>query len=656
MKKIIIPLFLLLFLVSSASAQIIINQQPPEENNFGGTINTLLTIKSVTEISEILELNVICNGKEKNYYKNGISLSAGEEKKIETSLILSKEMIGIGGSCVIKAILGEEYILSQEFKVSDIIIVTLKEFPEEIDPDRILSLSGTATRMDGKEANGFVTLEILSENTKDSRIQEGTVTNGFFSIEIDIPKDMKAGKHLVKIDVYEKNSLDEVINKGFVNQNLRINQIPTSLEIFFEERDVTPGTNLKVKTILHDQTGEKIESGSMITIKNNENTILEQRDIKTDEFFEMPIKKNEAPATWKIFAMSNRLSAENTFKIKENPEIKVEILNKTIEVTNVGNVVYSDILLVKIGEESRNLNITLNLGETKKYLLTAPDGEYLVETMGVSSNVLLTGDAINVREAGEGVIRIIRKPLSWIFMLMILGFMALIIFKKGYKKSFFGYIHSKKKKIEKPVPQEKNSLINSKNKVNVSLSIKGDKQNASLICLKIKNLQNVEKEGIKEAMKKLSEKAESEKALIYENQENLFFMFAPAKTRTFKNEIIAIKFAEEIKKVLEEHNRMKREKIEFGLSLNEGSIVINKENTLFMSLGNLVTIAKKISSISKGEVLLSERMKEKLITDIKTEKQMVGDFPVYKITEIKNREENKKFLDSFVKRQREERK
>ena len=58
--------------------------------------------------------------------------------------------------------------------------------------------------------------------------------------------------------------------------------------------------------------------------------------------------------------------------------------------------------------------------------------------------------------------------------------------------------------------------------------------------------------------------AEREKLnFVYENQNYLFFILAPVRTRTFKNEKPALDLAEKIKYLLEEHNKMFNQKIEF---------------------------------------------------------------------------------------------
>ena len=79
---------------------------------------------------------------------------------------------------------------------------------------------------------------------------------------------MKAGEHIVTIKVYEKEEgVENTTNNGYVEYAINIKQIPTNLEIAFENKELEPGTTLNVKAILHDQTGENIPSTAIITIK-----------------------------------------------------------------------------------------------------------------------------------------------------------------------------------------------------------------------------------------------------------------------------------------------------------------------------------------------------------------------------------------------------
>ena len=87
---------LLVYLLSLPliSAEIIIDEQPESIYNLGDLITIPVTLKSTSGITGNFQMNLICSGQEMNFYKNGISLSPGEEKKVESSLILSKAIIG----------------------------------------------------------------------------------------------------------------------------------------------------------------------------------------------------------------------------------------------------------------------------------------------------------------------------------------------------------------------------------------------------------------------------------------------------------------------------------------------------------------------------------------------------------------------------------
>lgn len=664
MRKIITFLVLAIFLISVVSAEILIQAQPKALYNIGDTVKIPVKITTLSGLQQTFSMHLICNNQQKDYFMNDINLLAGEEESFNPVLILTKAKVGgLNGDCVIKAVLGNDYVLTTEFYVSDFITIDFPMEKVEFNPGENILVQGTATKESGELVNGFIELSIVNELENINIVD--TVSNGDFSINFSIPKTMPAKPYLAKIKVYEKDTTGEITNNGFVDYNLAIKQVPTNLEILFEESDVEPGTSMKVKTILHDQAGEAMKSTAIITVKDKNNQILTQEEKSTGEFLEYPISYKEPPAEWKIFAVSNQLTGEADFRIKEKEEIKAELINRTLIVTNVGNVPYNDTLSVKIGDKFVELPVSLGIDGVEKFVLTAPEGEYDVTVMSskgekkVSGSVMLTGDAIDIRKAAEGVVTIVRHPLVWIFVIAILGFVAFIFFKKGYQKSFIGYI----RKI-KPHKKESESYIistpadNSKNKAELSLSIKGEKQNTSIVCVNVKNFIGVEsqRDGAKKELQEIIQIAEEEKASTYENQENLFFILAPVNTRTFNNEKNALKIAQEIEKKLKEYNKLARQKIDFGISLNYGAIIAKKEKDVlkFMSMGTLITGAKKIASVANQEILLGEKIKEKLMSELKAEKQVRGNVRVYAIKDVKKeKESDKKFIGDFVRRNKQ---
>ena len=676
MGKILILLTAILVLLAMPfiSAEIILDAQPKEIYSLGDIVSVPVTVKSLADSSGILEMDFICGGLDSNFYKNGVALSAGEEKKFESALVLTKSVIGgLKGECRIKAFLGEDFILTNDFKVSDLITLVPEFEVLEFAPGEEIAIEGQAFKENGQEVNGFIEVSIIEGNSSNIS-QLGTINNGFFSLTLPLSTDMKAGAHLLKLEGYEEEVTGERTNTGFVDQNIVVIQIPTSLELVFDNKEVEPGTEVRVKAILHDQTGEKIDSSGSITIKNSDDKIIEQVEMKTDEFFALPISNSEPPSEdWQIVAASNQLTAESTFTILEKEEITIEIINKTLTVTNIGNIPYNKTTLVKIGEESLNIDILLDVEESQKYVLSAPDGEYTVEVVAdgetTSFETLLTGKTIDVKKASSAVGSLVRYPFAWMFIIILLGVATFIVFKKGYQKTFIGYVTSKVKKKSSGIKSKTNneskrevssshlskkSLINSKNKAEVSLSIKGEKQNVSVLALNIKNLnelQSRETSG-EQTLQAIVNMAEEEKAITYENHNTLFFIFAPGKTRTFKNEKTSLQVAGKAKSILDKYNKTAKQKISFGLSLNYGTIVAQQEQGTFkfMSMGTLITAAKKIASLSHGEILLGEKINDRLRTEVKTQKHEKGNAKVFSIKEIKNSEENEKFVRGFLKR------
>ena len=658
MRKIILlisALIGIILLSQFISAKIIINSPPEELYSLGDVINIPVKIATSVDLQGVFNMILICNGIETKFFTNDIVLEAGAEESINAKIILSPDRLGRStGICKIKSVMGAEIVLTDEFKISNIIIVTPRVEETEFYPEQEILIEGEAIKENGKNAEGFVDITITNDEGSEITKISDTVNNGYYFINFSFPKETKAETYSIKVNVYESDS-SNITNQGSANYNILVKQVPTSLEIFLENSEVEPGTDLKVKAILHDQTGEQIASHAIITIKDERDKILEQSEKPTDEFLEFPIAYNEPPEEWTIFAVSSKITSEITFEIKEKEDVEIQLINRTVIITNTGNVFYNKTVLIKIGNESRHIDVGLKVDADQKYILSAPDGEYSVEIIADENNkivgmVTLTGKVISVEESSV-IKSLVKYPAVWIFLIIILGIIVFLILKKGHKRIFFGRNNPKREKKKKgKISQKKSSVVNLKNKAEISLSIKGSKQNASIICLKIKKPEEIE--SVKETLQKIVDVAEENKSVTYENQNNFFFILAPIKTKTFKNEIIALKIVQKIEDIMANHNKLFKQRIDFGISLNYGTIIAKQEKASlkFMTMGTLTTLAKKIASLSNGEILLSEKIKERLMSDVKTEKVEKEGVDVYKVKEIKNKKDNKKFISSFIKR------
>jgi len=655
---------LAVFLISLVSADIVIVQNPSNLYNLGDMISVPVKITSLTDVGNPFTIKLICNGVETEVHREYILLSSGGETERNPPIPLIKDFIGdLKGDCNLKYLFGTEFKLSSDFVISDLININLTIEQKDFSPGEEITIEGVAKKKNGKEVNGFAEMEIISENESNEILASNTVKNGLFTLIFSFPKETASGNYPIKINVYEKDSKGETTNYGSTNYNIFIKQISSSLEIFMENNEVEPEEVFKTKTILHDQAGQSISSTVLLTLLNSKNKIMEQKELATEEFLEFTVPQSELPGAWTIKAESNGLISQDIFKIKEQEKISTEIIGDTLIIKNIGNIPYNKSVLVKIGENPVNVDVNLDIGEYKKYSLSAPDGEYPVDVItngksNLNKSVLLTGKTVDVQESG---VFIGDTTIIWIIVIILLAFFGMRLFKRWYKKSFFGYLPGKnavaKQEIfegkKETIPLKKGSVI-TRNKAELELSIKGDKQDISLVCLKIKNFDKLKqsKTEYNKVIQNLVEIAEQQKACIYGAQENIFFIYAPVKTKTFKNERAALELAHKISGVIDSYNKLAKEKINSGLSVSYGAIIASLQRNIlkFMALGTLMNSSKKLASISDGEVLLSEKMREKLGADVKTNKKEVNGVIAYTVKEVRNDERTQEFIRRFMDR------
>ncbi len=656
-----------LMLISLASADIILIQQPEDTYSMGDVINLPIKLTTLSSLNDFFALTILCNGQESQVHKEFISLSPGEEKQINSQIPLILSFTGRStASCSLKASVGEVYLITNDFSISNSIIITLKEGRVAFNPGEDIIIEGDAKKANTKFVDGFVDLTLQAEGLEPISISD-TVKNGYFFANFSLPENTPAAKYSVAISIYEKDFQGQLTNQGTASHLITINQVPTNLELILKNPEVEPGTPLNIIAILHDQTGESIKATATIIIEDGEGNILDQVDRTTDENYGFPIEYNEVPDTWFVSATSGILEAEAEFNILAKEAVSVELVNKTLIVKNIGNVVYNKSILVKIGTQPVNFETNLKVGEKKKYILEAPDGEYNIEVSTsegdlVEESMFLTGKAIDVRESGLSIGRFFTNPVVWIFLILILAFVAFIIFRKGLKRTFLGYKPKFfKKKSDDSIPtsfgKKSESLISPRSPAQLSLSIKGEKQNSVVTSLILKNAKDLQSSNANEPLQKIVDLAESQKAATYENQDNIFFIFAPLKTKTFKNEKTAIVFAQQAKELLEKHNKLAKQKIDFGISVNYGAIVAKHEGPIlkFMSMGTLITSSKKISSLADREVLLSKQIRERSMIFVSSDKKVKDGIEVFTIKEIKaEKAENKKFIHKFVEKYEKE--
>lgn len=638
--------------MSLASAEVLLTSHPAGLYSYGDKIQIFADIVPNPTINDLVILYLSCSNVETEIYKEYMYLESSVKKEIIIPVI--RGFLGDSkGSCVIKSKIGEnKNTISRPFIISDSIEISMN-LNNQIEPGKVFVLEGTTSLENSRAVEGFIEVNFGNGKIK----ANGQITDGNFKLGLDIPENLESKYYDIEFYFYEKENSGLVSNSGKYKTSVFVLQSPTNLEILINEKKISAGGELTGIVKLYDQTGKEIKSKVYLAVKNNLDEIVEKFEISTYESFSYGIRKNQTPGNWGVSAYSEELVTRTNFEILENKELSTTIMNKTLFIENVGNVPYYGVVPVNLGEEIVDVNVNLELGQVARYKISAPTGEYKVSVEGFSSVVSLTGNSIKIEELTTKVGR--TKIFLWAFVVLILGVAFYFVFKRAHNKTYFGKRTGKKasKPLELKSLPGPNPLMESKVKADLSLSITGTKQNSPIGCIYIKNYEEIQSGsgGVRETLEMISNLVEEKKGLIYENKGNIFYLIPPIKTKTFHNELPILNLSESIKAVIDEHNKKFKLKIQYGISLNFGTVVTRNEGGTFkfMSMGTLMTTSKKIAIKSVGEILMGDKFKERISKDVKYERVDFEGLSVYKfLGYIKSNNDHSKFIKGFLERQK----
>ncbi|MFH1307514.1 MAG: adenylate/guanylate cyclase domain-containing protein [archaeon] len=674
MGKSIIFIFtavLIALLVYSAAAEVMLSQ-PDSLYSLGDNIELNVAVKALSTTDDILRLTLVCENKSKEFYVLPLTLSAGSEETIDIGLSLSKSFLGdIKGSCNIEARYKDDFDATSSFLISDKIDVVANLDSIEITAGTQTVVKGTAIKANGQPLEGFV--EIVVENS-DIKITR-SVTGGNFQANFSLPKTLSSGNYIINIRAYEKID-GEIANQGSASTGINLRQTASGLEIAMNTQTLKPGENVSFKITIYDQASNKLTGDISIKILDIWDDVVFEKLAKNEDMIVYSTDKNTSAGYWKIIASSKDLKKERLFYIEEYEDAEFKIINDTLIVTNMGNVPYRKAVQIAIGNDVEIRELDLDIGESRRFRLVAPDGNYQVSVTDGSSSidlsqVTLTGNIIGVMDIRKQAGLINRYPIVWLFLVVVVGLFMLMMIERVTKKRFHAYLPNrgsgslkKAEKVEgkkqmqasKSEKEDYSSLVipHAHKEAEHSLVHGGNKEKASILNLKIKNLNELSKSkgnAFQNIIKSL-EHITSKKGSVYKSGDNIFGIFTPSLTRTFKNEIIASKVAREMASELNEHNSKFKEKIDFGIGVHAGDIIAKKDkNKLqFTSLGNTIGLSKKISQLAESDVLLSEEVRNRVMSEIKTEMKHQGDTKTFAIKDIRDRDEHNKFIREFLNR------
>jgi hypothetical protein len=614
-------------------------------------------------------------------------------------------------NCQVKLSVGSQVTVTKVFTISNSILVTAALEKESYNPGEGITVRIEAVKANGDLLNGFI--EGTNSSVFSKAIEGGFVTETFSMpdtieagyYDLGIRAYDREGNGITVLNE-GFTTLSFKINQVASNMVISLSgdeatpgeEFSIGAEITDQSGKEMVGTVFaKILSPKNDEielaitTGET-QSFSLPTnatpgiykVITSFNLLAEQREFTV----------LEDPRVEFEFEEDGVLVVRSVGNAKYNGSIEVEIGDETRVLD----------LVMGIGEV-RKFSLRAPQGE---YDVVVSDGESVS-----SQQVLLTGNAVAVSDLKEvGIFK--AYSIVWIFLIVILGAAGFVFFMK-YKKTktlgstgkvgkVFGVfkkgagavthgvgavgskvaskVHSKVS--SKVPPKMKDHVASSMNFTKKSpkvqgldsdnyshedksmvdltkkgigtaestLVLKGEKHPSAVVALSVKNYSSL-KDHAKKALIETINGTKDMKGLVDWRGDHVFVVFSPLATKTYTNEALAAKAGYMIKKALTEYNKKFKENIDFNLGVHAGELIASKKDgkLKYTSIGNTISLAKRISDSDKGKLLVSEDIRKKLLRDLKATKgKEIGKSQIYDVSEIKNRAADEAKLKDLLKR------
>jgi class 3 adenylate cyclase len=662
----LIFVFLFILSVNNIFGELIISQ-PKSFYNLGDDISINIKLDSFEE--DYLDVNLLCDGGFENVYHN-----VPDSKDFNINRKFTRSFIGnLSGVCFFKFEYGKQVKESQKFELSSVIDLTVNVENVSYDVGSGVKIKGTAIKKNGKllgqDYPAFVEAYINVENN--SVTASEVVKDGQYSLNLSIPETTPAGSYSLVIKVYDKDTEGNLLSSGERISSIIIRQKPSRIEMAIDKTSIDAGENITINPILYDKAGRLMTGQILISAKDSNDDVLFEGFIDLNNNFVIPTKTSTAYGYAKVIAQRENIVNEKQFEIKQLKKLSAEVMNRTLILTNIGNIPYEGVIEIKIGEETILKQINLGVGEKEELFLSAPNGLYDVNIKDENpifsgTGIPITGGAIGVSEINDGLDKILSNyPILWVFLLLLIIFALYATYKKRKRKEIrflenAQRIHStqtkKKGGVEIVRPKEQLEKVDMAilqgdiRKAEQVLSLHGSSKASSIVALKIKNpVDGIAKENIKKAL----EYGYKYKAVSHSSGDYILLIFSPLVTKTANNEETAVKAALDIDNFLRDHNRkFRNNSINYGIGINYGEIISKLDRNIlqFASINKTISIAKKIADLANDEVLLSKEIHDKTRTNIKADKVASGAMDVFSVKRVVDTEKAQKFISDFMRR------
>jgi len=203
-----------------------------------------------------------------------------------------------------------------------------------------------------------------------------------------------------------------------------------------------PGEVVTFRVNLYNNQNQIIDGKIDYVVQDFYSEIVKEGITKSGDEITFTIPQNTVQGPWKITVYYQDIEVNRFFNVGELSKADIKIDGDTLIIQNVGNSLYEKNILIYIGDNEQTASVFLEVGQSKKIKLTAPEGSYDIKIIEGNQKqaiefegVGLTGNVVGLESVVGGNI-LSQYPLVWLFLTSLVAvFIVVSVLKINKKKS-----------------------------------------------------------------------------------------------------------------------------------------------------------------------------------------------------------------------------
>jgi|GEM_PF-2341929 hypothetical protein len=345
MKKVILLLALLLILpVAAAETRIQLGQGT---YNLGNRIKASVSVMQPANFEGLFKLTLSCGNYKLQYFLTPASLEANFMTALDVPEVAATPSM-LGDCTIIGDLLTNDNLIVEE-KVSSIFTITDKLTVLPIRAS-IIALPGESVQIAGvlNEAFGNNVLKAATQVRLGNISHDLEALDGKFNLTMEIPKNIKSGKHAIEIKSFDSKS-----NLGSSSIELGITAIPSYIKTELSSATLLPGSKVEITPSLYDQADDLINTSIELELTSPADSKVFTKVVQSNEKIEYEFSQYAEPGQYALESSYKGLHDYDLINITAIREVKIKFSNETVFIENTGNIPFIDELTFFLESETK---------------------------------------------------------------------------------------------------------------------------------------------------------------------------------------------------------------------------------------------------------------------------------------------------------------